>query len=356
MDCGDAFCVLRRESSESMNWEICCLCQTDTTQETLQTPKEDGLVSLERDLKDFDDINANSLPSGINVTISQLNDDSGIAATLKSHKARYHKSCRRYCSSSRVKRAREKQKKDIGDLNSPKRLRSSGQFRSVTNDMCCVICEGEDQANLHNVVTDVVDANLKSWAKTNKNFSLLGRLVANVADAHAAGTYYHHKCYVRLRDSARATERRELTGPVPPPFDPIICAQIVAMIEHSDTTSFKLSELREMYQKLMSDKGRPLRDKREPHSTRFKDHLLHLLPEWDEFSKGNEGRKDIFLSHKFKVAEELAKTYKSQIGQEDALIFMRAAVMMHKLCLQSQKLFDGSFPPNYFTACVNEEM
>jgi hypothetical protein len=153
--------------------------------------------------------------------------------------------------------------------------------------MCCVICEGEDQANLHNVVTDVVDANLKSWAKTNKNFSLLGRLVANVADAHAAGTYYHHKCYVRLRDSARATERRELTGPVPPPFDPIICAQIVAMIEHSDTTSFKLSELREMYQKLMSDKGRPLRDKMEPHSTRFKDHLLDLLPEWDEFSKGN---------------------------------------------------------------------
>lgn len=111
MDCGDAFCVLRRESSESMNWEICCLCQTDTTQETLQTPKEDGLVSLERDLKDFDDINANSLPSGINVTISQLNDGSGIEATLKSHKARYHKSCRRYCSSSRVKRAREKQKK-----------------------------------------------------------------------------------------------------------------------------------------------------------------------------------------------------------------------------------------------------
>jgi hypothetical protein len=78
----------------------------------------------------------------------------------------------------------------------------------------------------------------KSWAKTNKNFSLLGRLVANVADAHTAGTYYHRKCYVRLRDSARATERRELTGPVPPPFDPIISAQIVAMIEHSSSQSY----------------------------------------------------------------------------------------------------------------------
>ena len=35
---------------------------------------------------------------------------------------------------------------------------------------------------------------------------------------------------------------------------------------------------------------------------------------------------------------------------------MWAAVMMHELCLQSQKLFDGSFPPNCLMACVNEEM
>ncbi|KAL8561604.1 hypothetical protein ACOMHN_024839 [Nucella lapillus] len=35
---------------------------------------------------------------------------------------------------------------------------------------------------------------------------------------------------------------------------------------------------------------------------------------------------------------------------------MRAAVMMHKFCLQSQEPFDGSFPPNCLTASVNEEM
>ena len=118
------------------------------------------------------------------------------------------------------------------------------------------------KANLHKVKTDVVDANLKSWAKPNKNFNLLGRLVAVASDAHAADAHYHHQCYVRLRDSARAAEQRKLVGPAPPPFDPIICAQIVALIEHSETTLFKLSELREMYQILMSDQGRPCRDKK----------------------------------------------------------------------------------------------
>uniref|UniRef100_UPI00358EAE2A uncharacterized protein n=1 Tax=Myxine glutinosa TaxID=7769 RepID=UPI00358EAE2A len=351
-------------STESMNWELCCLCQLDKPHEALQTPKEEGLESLERDLKDFNAISSDTRPPGINITISQLNDGSGIAESLKSHKAKYHKTCRSYCSSSRVKRAREKLKKEAGPQNSAKKLRSSSEFYPLDNAMSCVICEDEEvnlhkvvtDVNLHKVVTDVVDANLKRWAKTNENFQLLGRLVAVAADALAADTYYHHQCYVRLRDSARAAERRESVGPVPPPFDPIICAQIVALIENADTTSFKLSELREMYQKLISDQGRPCRDKKEPHSTRFKEHLLDLLPEWGEFSKGNEGRKDVYISHKVKVADELAKTYRSQIEQKDALIFMRAAVMMHKFCLQSQEPFDGSFPPNCLTAPVCEEM
>ena len=281
-----------------MNWELCCLCQSDTNQEALQTPKEEGLKSIERDLEDFNEIDRNNLPSGINVKIDQFNDSSGIAETLKSYKAKYHKSCRSYCSSSRVKRAREKLDKETDSLNSPKRLRSSGKSR--TSPLTCLICESSERTNLHKVLTDAVDANLKSWAKTSKNFDLLGRLVAAASDAHAADVYYHHTCYVRLRDSARATERQESVGTAPPPFDPIICAQIVALIEHSETTLFKLSELREMYRNLLSDQDRPC-EKKEPHSTRFKDHLLKLLPECAEFSKGNEGRIEIYLSHKCKV-------------------------------------------------------
>ena len=93
--------------------------------------------------------------------------------------------------------------------------------------------------------------------------------------------------------------------------------------------------------------------KKAPQSTRYKDHLLDLLPKWAEFSKGNEGRKDIYISHKLKMVDELAKEeceiglrYRSLIGQEDALTFMRAALMMHKFCRLSQEPFDGSFPLN----------
>ena len=161
---------------------------------------------------------------------------------------------------------------------------------------------------------------------------------------------------MRLRDAARAAERREMVGPAHPPFDPIICAQIVSLIEHSNTRSFKLSEQREMYQKLMSDQGHPCQDKKEPHSTRYNDHLLSMLPDWSEFSKGNEGRKDIFISNNLKVADDVVKTHGTQVGQEDALVFMRAAVMMHKLCLKSQEPFDGSFSPDCLTDPVNEQM
>ena len=91
--------------------------------------------------------------------------------------------------------------------------------------------------------------------------------------------------------------------PAPPRFDPIACAQIVALIEQSNNEVFKL----------MSDQGRPCSDKQEPHSTRFKAHILALLPEWVEVSKSHKGRKDVYISHKEKVVDELARTHRGLV-------------------------------------------
>ena len=74
-------------------------------------------------------------------------------------------------------------------------------------------------------------------------------------------------CYTRLREAAITANRQE-SKIHSPPFDLIICAQIVAFIEHSEGV-FKLSELREMYQELMSDQGIPCKDRRS--------HMLHIL-------------------------------------------------------------------------------
>ena len=92
---------------DNINWEPCCLCQSDTD-EQLQTPREEGLLSLDRVMNAFKEMNAS--PSCIAVTSNQLNDGSGIAATLRLHNAKYHKTCRTYCSSSRVKRLCPKKK------------------------------------------------------------------------------------------------------------------------------------------------------------------------------------------------------------------------------------------------------
>ena len=269
-------------SGNGINWELCYLCQTDKD-ECLQSPKEEGILSLERDLNDFREVNA--VPTGISVNLDRLNDGSGISATLRSNNCKYHKTCRSYCSSSRVKRLRQKLEADA--QSSPKKLRSAGTSHRTGRDKVCIICDGDDQNNLRKVATDKVDVNLKSWAKLNNNFPLVGKLIAQAADAHAGDTYYHVQCYLHQRDSARAVQNQESTGPAPPQFDPIATAQIVAIVEDSDSV-FKLSSLCQMYRTLMEEQGNPCRSTREPHSTRFKYHLLSLLPEWAEFAQGKE--------------------------------------------------------------------
>ena len=336
---------------DNIDWQLCCLCQSDKN-EPLQTPKAEGLVTLGRDLNDFKTIGV--VPPGITVSFDQLNDGSGISATLRSHNVKYHKMCRSYCSSSRVKRLR--QKHDVGEVkseqSSPKKLRSSGKLHGKDNDVqCCVICEGDDQNNLRKVATDIADANLKSWAQTSNKFQLIGKLIGQAADAHAGDVYYHVQCYLHLRDNARATNRRTSECPAPPQFDPIATAQIVAIVEESDSV-YKLSALRLMYRTLMEEQGSPCHDSRQPHSTRFKEHVLNLLPEWSEYSQG----KEIFISNKSKVADLLAKAHDSQIGQGDALMLMRAAVILRKCCLHKQEPFSGTFSPDCLISPVPQEL
>ena len=202
--------------------------------EHLQTPRDEGLESLERDLTHWVDIDG--LLTCINVTIDQLNDGSGISTTLKCHKAKYHKTCRSYCSSSCLKRTRQKQDNILG--SSPNKLRSSLTSEAGNQDMnCCIICEGAgaDQNDVHKVETHNLDSNFKEGADSNRNCQLLGRMTVVASGAHAGDVYYHTQCYLNLRDSARAAKRLNSAGPAPPPFDTIVTAEIVALIEDCDS-------------------------------------------------------------------------------------------------------------------------
>ena len=343
-------------SSSSINWDLCCLCQLQSD-DPLQTPKSEGLLSLERDLKDFIEI-ANALPSCVNVTIDQMNDGSGIASTLVLNKAKYHKHCRSYCSSSRVKRVRKHEDHALPSLLSPKKLRSS---HPQTSGIHCVICEGEDTKDLHKALTNNVDSKMKSWAESSKNFKLLGRLVTQASDVHAADVYYHTKCYLNLRYEAQVAQHKTSssiseeasTSESRETFDPLTIAQIVALVEDSDC-SFTISNLRQLYRTLMNERGHVCCYK-EPHTTRFKIHLLSLLPDWSEHQK--VGGRETYIASKQKVEDSVARDHNSdQIDQDEALLLTRAALVLHKYCLQPVHKFDGTLPSNCLTVSVPEPL
>ncbi len=330
------------------DWALCCLCQLKTN-ELLQNPTTQGLSTLERDVKEF--LQLNALPSGISINV--LDDGSGIAATLLAHGAVYHKSCRSSCNSFRIKLARnrfEKQEETAAVDPSPKKLRSSFGTPSASQPICCIICDGVDKSDLRKASTDNLDGHLKTWSTTTKNWHLYSRLT-ECCDTHAMDAYYHIQCYMRLRDAAHLAERETSSfGNEPAPFDSMVMAQLIAYVDDCQSEVFKVSELREMYRNMMSDIGLPCSD-RDPHSTRFKRSILEYLPGWAEFSQGRE----IFISHKSKVGAVLAQTYQSsKIDQDEAFLLIRGAMALRKRILEKQVPFNGSFSPHCLSSAVHE--
>ena len=197
-------------------------------------------------------------------------------------------------------------------------LKNSGPLLALAralNNLHCIVCE------LRKASTDKVDEHLKKLVSITTNWILYSRLTA-CSDTHAMDAYYHIQCYVRLRDSARAVESRSSSdGSTATPFNSMVIAQLIAFVDDFRIEVFKLSAIRELYKTMVSDIGRPCSG-REPYSTRFKDHLLHHLPEWTEFAQGT----DVFVSHNVMVGTLLAQTYhSSHIDQDEALLLIRAA-------------------------------
>ena len=190
------------------------------------------------------------------VNIKRLDEGSGIAKTLESNHALYHKSCRSLCNSVKVKRARDKQtvSDDGGDvLNpSPKKLRSvnSSLNEGNSNENCheikCAICTFSG-GTLHKVSSEQVDENLKEWSLKTNNFLLYGKLAATAADAHAGDVFYHTNCYTGLRFKAGQSEKnddqQERENFL---YDPLVIAQLVIYMTENKK---KVIEVKDMKQK-----------------------------------------------------------------------------------------------------------
>ena len=139
------------EELKVMDWSLCCLCQGDVIDD-LRCPanKEcynSAYYTLQKDLLDFDSINA--LPDAL--SLERLNDGSGIAKTLLTKKAKYHKSCRTMLNRQMFLRAeKSKRKLQHGDVAiSPKKTRSSFSACVSRIEPECILCKLVAMEGLH---------------------------------------------------------------------------------------------------------------------------------------------------------------------------------------------------------------
>ena len=108
----------------NINWKLRCLCQEEKA-DHLQWPinakaPNCGYEYLATNLLEFQKLN--SLP--MNVNLDKLDEGSGIAETLQSHSAMYHKSCYLKYTSSKVQRLQKRLSVTSDAATSPKKTRS----------------------------------------------------------------------------------------------------------------------------------------------------------------------------------------------------------------------------------------
>lgn len=267
-----------------MNWLWCCLCQINTSERNV-SPKHEGYCSLDSDLRTLENLGA--VPSTF-VNIKHLDEGPGIAITLHSNKAVYHKSCRNKCDKQKIKRVKQNHP-DLVDDNlfnsSPKKLRSSDTSMTDGNskENLCMICM-EGGGELHTVQFTRVDQNLKDWSKATKKFLLHARIVTIAADAPAGEVQYHLNCYTDLRYEADKAKKPFPDKTKQDVYDPLVIAQLIIYMTESKEV-FKLARLKFLYKQKLAELGRPCEN--DINSTRFKEHLLDNLPGWTAVQEGN---------------------------------------------------------------------
>ena len=147
--------------SEEINWTLCALCQ-EKTKETLTCPAKgnrdgQGYCSLADSFIKFNDY-GHDIPLPVDPV--QLNDGSGIQATLGKHCASWHKSCRDKVSKrsfDRLNLSVEKRKSDDSlETCSHKKTRQNVSASVAAKDACffCGVSSGE----LHKASTFDLDS------------------------------------------------------------------------------------------------------------------------------------------------------------------------------------------------------
>ena len=184
---------------------------------------------------------------------SWLKNDHDIEEVIRTHKAKWHDSCRLQNNKTKLQRAakRKASPADNDDASSNKYTRRSSAQTSVDTEQC-FFCRKPAKASesLHHASTFGLDARVRQCALQLQDQSLLAKL--SVGDLIALEAKYHVQCLVSLYNRARQTKgshEQEDSGTM---NQGIALAELVAYIEdaHADNEVvpiFKLADLSRMY-------------------------------------------------------------------------------------------------------------
>jgi hypothetical protein len=267
-------------SVESTDWTMCVICQ-ENTGAALVSPTDVGYNTLATNLQDFHDLQR--LPA--NLCLKRLDNSSGIADTLKTNQAKWHKNCYSTLNAAKVVRLPKlaKAKEEISGPSPVKTRLSLGGPAAFPQHSClfCCKCNGD----LHRIETMEFDRSLRSMATDRRDTQVLARLSGS--DAIAQELAYHKSCYTSFYTRHRALARQTASATDEESqqtyAESLSMAKLAAYIEvtaifNKDTApAFKLSELKKIYIEQLEEQGaeycKPV------HSTRFKEQLLERVPE-----------------------------------------------------------------------------
>ena len=336
-----------RTPATPTNWNQCFICQT-VTDEPLKCPADSkrknlgaGYVTFAQNVERFQDLN--SLP--VQFDIQGLDDGTGIADTLLSHRASWHDSCRTKFNSTQLKRA-EKRKSACDDELAIDRAKKSTRKCTLVGceapDVCFFCDEHIPGETLHDASTFKLDARVRECALKLQDTTLLAKL--SPGDLVAQSAKYHAKCLVGLYNAVRVLEMDSPKDSRTKMMHGIALADIVNYIEETKSESgtscvFKMSDLARQYEERLQEYG--LSNSSRIHSTKLKERILIHFPELEDFKEG----RDVLLSFKQDVAPNI-RIMHEQTYDKDALSLSMAAKIIRQEIFSQDTKFDGSFDTN----------
>ena len=324
------------------NWNRCIICQEDTS-EPLRCPLQSPGASYDKvikiyesflmNVKQFQDVNA--LPTNIYFKYDQS------ATDFVHHQASWHKSC--YLKYNNTKLAQAKKRRG-GTDNSEMKPPRKRQAVQVDN---CLFCEkGQEEGELHQILTFDADSNVRTMITELQDTQLLARI--DGGDLIAKEMKYHLKCLTTLRNRYRSHVRKLNQGEEKIIKDEErmnesrVFVELASYIEKavdSGTLLFKLSELHSLYMVRLKGLGIV----KTVNKTRLKDLILNYFPGVQE---QNDGRNTILVFDKA-MQSMLKEALRKRDFSEDAIILAKAAKIIRNDVFNHQCLqFTGNFPPS----------